>query len=346
MKRIVFIAILFPLLASAQTVTKGQSALVYSLPKTELTFHVSMELVSETPGIFYPYSERFLATTDVIKAEKKYYQLKNITFDTAIVPDAERTFTIIPSKKSLANQITVNDDGMLCGINAAPSKVTKEIRREIIEKKETAPASKLLPLSEEYMLAGSVAKMAEGAAKQIYRIRENRMDLLAGDVDNMPADGASMKAMIAEMEQQENALTELFTGKTTVETVRKSITYSPDAAVSDKVIFRFSSFQGLVSGEDLSGAPYYLTIRFDPIKTVADEKKKSKKEEVEVFTVLPVSALVKLDDGEKTFFEQQVTLPQLGILLPIPLETMDKYSKAYVSPETGRLLSVEQLPKK
>ena len=346
MKRLLFFVALLPVLVSGQTITEGKSTLIYSLPKTEFVINATVELVTENPGNFYQYSERFLATSEVITAEKKYYRMKTITMETRTLSDSERTFTIIPSKKSLANQISVNDEGILCGINVAPSKAIKEIRTERIEKKENFSNSKLLPLSEEYMLAGSVAKMAEGAAKQIYRIRENRVDLLSGDVDNMPTDGASLKTMIAEMDVQEKELTKLFTGITTVETLTQTIVYTPKTIEKDEVVFRFSSHRGIVASDDLSGAPYYLNINFEPIKTVTNESKKPKKPLIEVFTILPVTAQVRLDDGNETLYEQQVTLPQFGILLPIPLETMDKYSKAYVSPENGRLLSIEQLPKK
>lgn len=346
MKRLFLIlTIIFPFLATAQTVTEGQSTLFYSLPKTEFVINVTVELVTEKPGSFYQYSERFLATSDVITADKEFYRLKDISIEPRTVRDPERTYKIIPNKKSLANYITVNDEGMLCGVNVPPAKVVKEIRRERIERTEELEREKLLPLNEEYMLAGSVAKMAEGAAKQIYRIRENRVDLLSGDVENMPTDGASLKAVMDEMEAQEKELTELFTGKTIVKTLTQTVIYSPTSAVNDKVVFRFSSLQGVVDADDLSGVPYYLNIKYAPIKTETPEKP-AKKKDVEVFTVIPVTVDVKFDDGNKTLYEEKLTLPQLGVLVPIPFETMDKYSKAYVSPENGRLLSVEQLPKK
>ncbi len=346
MKRLILIlTIVFPFLVTAQTLTQGQSVLVYSLPKTEFVIHVDVELITEKPGTFYQYSERFLATSDVITAEKKYYQLKGISIEPRTVRDMERTYQIIPSKKSIANYISVNDDGVLCGINVEPVNLVKESRGGLTEYAKETERKKLLPLNEEYMFAGSTAKMAEGAAKQIYRIRENRVDLLSGDVDNMPTDGASLKAVLNEMDAQEKELTELFTGTTTVKPLTQTVIYSPVSAEKDKVVFRFSSLQGVVDSEDLSGVPYYLNISYNPIKTITPEKSKKKKD-VEVFTVIPVTANVKFDDGDKILYEDKITLPQLGELVPIPFGTMDRYSKVYVSPETGRLLSVENLRKK
>ena len=343
MKRLAFIFALLPILAVAQTITEGQSAIIYSLPKTEFVIEVTVEKLNEKPGKFYQYSDRFLATSDVITSDKTYYKLSEIRITPRTVPDPKRTYTIIPSKKSLATRLTVNDEGILCGINVEPAKKMIEQRIERVQDK-IYTGENLLPLNEEYMLAGSVAKMAEGAAKQIYRIRENRVDLLSGDIDNMPQDGASLKALLGEMEAQEKELTKLFVGEKTSETLTQKVVYSPSKAVEDEVIFRFSAIKGVVSKDDLSGVPYYVNIRFEPVETVQGEVKKKKTEKV--FSLLPVMAQVKLDDGENVLYEQEIILPQLGETLPIPLETMDKFSKAYVSPETGRLLSIEQLPKK
>lgn len=344
MKRFLLFILIFPFLATAQTVTEGQSTLIYSLPKTELVINVTVEKVTENPGQFYQYSERYLATSDVITSKKTYYRLKSLNVTPRTLPDKERTFTIIPAKKSITSSLSVTDDGILSGINTPPAQINREMKIIRKEGAEVKPTQKLLPLNEEYMLAGSVAKMAEGVAKQIYSIRENRIDLLAGDVEYMPTDGASMKTMIEQMNQQEEELSKLFLGTTVVEELTQEMTYTPTSAVKDEVVFRFSEFQGLVAADDLSGVPYYISISYEPVKTVVDEKKKKAKEEV--FSIIPVLADVVFDNGEKVFFQKTMTIPQLGILMPIPLETMDRYSRAFVSPETGRLLSVEQNQKK
>ncbi|MFV0390413.1 MAG: DUF4831 family protein [Paludibacteraceae bacterium] len=331
------------LLLSAQTITSGQSSLIYALPKTELVITAYIEKVTETPGEFYQYSDRYLAETNVIKAKNTFYRFKNLSVSTRTVPDKERTFSLIPGKKSLASLITVNEQGLLCGINVPSVNVANRIETP---KKlaEVEKEQKLLPLNEEYMLAGSLAKMAEGAAKQIYRIRENRIDLMAGDVEYVPTDGASMKTMIEQMNEQEKRLTELFTGSTIVEEFSQNITYIPTEAVYDQVAFRFSSFEGIVPADDLSGTPFYISVAYQPIVVEPTEKKKKVKEEV--FSILPVAAKIQIENNDNEFFNQDLVIPQLGILMPLPLETMDKYSKAYVSPETGRLLSVEQGYKK
>lgn len=61
-------------------------------------------------------------------------------------------------------------------------------------------------------MAGSTAKMAELVAKEIYNIRESKNALVRGQADNMPKDGEQLKIMLANLEEQEAAMTEMFSG--------------------------------------------------------------------------------------------------------------------------------------
>ena len=339
---LLFIALIAPFFATAQQkkqLTDGEPVLIYSLPKTVLNIQISSERITETPGEFYPYSERYLATTNVITAPKTYYRLRGITITPQTKPDSKRTFKITPVKNSHTTRITVNDKGILCGINVPPVEVPEKIP-PINPEKVSPVSSKLLPLEEEYMMAGSTVKMAEGIAKQIYSIREGRLDLLAGQAETMPKDGESMKIMLEQMDRREQELTQLFTGKTTVEALTNTITYSPDSASNADVVFRFSAFNGLSSKEDLSGTPYYITVKYNPIETATAKKKKEKGEQV--LSVLPVKAKITVEEGSNVIYNEVMDIPQLGIMVPIPLETMNKKNgKVIVSPETGRLLSIQ-----
>lgn len=350
MKRLFLtIAILLPTLLFAQkSINEGESVITYSLPKTQFVVEVVSEKITEIPGQFYQYSERFLATKDVITKPKTYYKLREIKIKTTTLPDETRTYQIVPSKRSLASNISVNDKGILCGLNIQPTNDDSVNEEVILSEKKSQESKKLLPLNEEYMFAGSVAKMAEGAAKQIYRIRENRVDLLSGDVENMPLDGSSLKTFIQQMDEQEAELTKLFVGKVEKETVSQFFAYIPTHKADSEVLFRFSDFNGLVSAEDLSGTPYYLTLNFEEIKIVPKEKKRSwfgGKDE-EIFVLLPITATVKIESLEDKLFEDNIVIPQLGVVIPMPIESIDKYSRVFVSPKTGRLLTIEQNRKK
>lgn len=221
MKRISGIFILLIILVNIQAqkglaITQGESAILYSLPKTELCIEITTEQTKQSPGIFYQYSERYLATNDVITEEKSACKLIGIKIVPKAIADAQRTYSITPQKNSPLNYISVDSKGILCGINIGNSE-TRVLEKRIIEKTQGLQSSQsnLLPLGEEFMMAGSSAKLAEGAAKQIYRLRESRMSLLTGDLEHLPADGSSLQSMLKGMNDLEQQLTELFIGQTT-----------------------------------------------------------------------------------------------------------------------------------
>ena len=118
----------------------------------------------------------------------------------------------------------LTEDGLIKSINV-PTVVTIPPKQQ-----PTLPASqrKANPrdfLTEEILMASSTAKMAELVAKEIYNIRESKNALLRGQADNMPSDGAQLKIMLDNLNLQEEAMTEMFSG--TREQGRKDIHRPP-----------------------------------------------------------------------------------------------------------------------
>jgi hypothetical protein len=320
---------------------EGESHIVYSLPKTEFCIEVQTEKAIQKQGIFYRYSERYLATNKVITEEKTTFRLKNIQVHSRAIPDANRTYNFAPSKKSEAHNISVNSKGLLCGINVPyqSESISKQHVKETIT--ETLKQSTLLPLGEEYMMAGSEAKLAEGAAKQIYRIRESRLSLLTADVEKLPADGSSLKLMLEGLNKMEKELTELFIGTTTVETQTQKIYLTPDTALNKQVLFRLSALLGVVSTDDLSGIPYYISIKPTLINLQAADPK-AKTDPAEIYTIIPASTEISIGDGINTLYSGQFFVPQFGKTIPLS-ESVLQQPKVIVrvDPQTGRLISVE-----
>lgn len=339
---IIFLAtILLPLTAQKNLVlTEGSSVFVYALPKTVLYFDVEVEKITQTPGQFYQYSQRYLATTDVITEQKVSYRVKSINMHTKVIADPDRTFQM--DTKTAVNYPIVNNQGILCGVNV-PLPEHKIVEKKIIKSETTQPvASTLLPLGEEFMMAGSTAKLAEGAAKQIYRIRESRMMLLGGDMEAQPSDGKALNTMLEGLDRTEAELTSLFTGKTNIETKIHTITYIPDSVVANQVLFRLSAQRGLVDAGDLGGVPFYISIFADSIKLQARDPK-SKPEQTSIFTVLPAKSKVKITDGSKTYLENELQVPQFGVVIPLSEKIFKlRNVKIQIDPNTGRLLSINK----
>ena len=189
--------------------TEGVPAIVYALPKTVLCFEIEIETTVQKPGVFYLYSQRYLATNQVVMEERVSSKVKGITMTTRAIPDLNRRFAVEPILNGPLNNIVVDGQGILQGVNVAV--ITEQVRAQ----KQSQPGkltaesatADLLPLTQEFMMAGSVAKMAEGAAKQIYDIRESRLNLLSGEMDHLP-DGNALKIMLSGLDRKEKELTE------------------------------------------------------------------------------------------------------------------------------------------
>ena len=320
----------------------AQSSIAYSLPKTELLVELKIEKVTQKPGPFYPYSERYLSTKNIITEAKSSYKLLEISVKTNPVPDFNRTYVVTPSKKSLLSHVTVNSDGLLCGINVPPTYVEQAEIFSLIPKQEKTEANWLLPLGEEYLMAGSTAKLAEGAAKQIYRIRESRMSILTGDLEHLPADGTSLQTMTNKLDQLESDLTELFIGKSKTEIVNHQIRFIPETASNNSVLFRLSALKGIVAVEDLTGNPFYLTVEPEMIKATSDDSKNKKTVSV-LNTVLPAITKVSIGNGSQVLYTNQFAMPQFGVVVPYADDLLTEIaSKVWVDYQTGRLLNIEK----
>lgn len=322
------------------SISEGESAIVYSLPKTVFCIEVETEKVTQKPGMFYRYSDRYLATNKVITEEKTNYRIKSIQVKTRAVPDPTRTYSFAPSSALQTSRISVNSQGILCGVNVACESVPVSPQTSNIVVKDNLNQDVLLPLGEDYMMAGSEAKLAEGAAKQIYHIRESRLNLLTADVDKLPADGESFRTMMDGLNKQETKLTELFIGQTTTETQTQTLYLTPTASMNNEVLFRLSALKGIVASDDLSGAPYYISLIPSKIQTATDSKSKSEK--AGLYSVLPASTQLSIGDGINTLYSNQFFVPQFGKTVTLP-ESLFKqpHMKVRIDSQTGRLLSIE-----
>lgn len=326
---------------SAFTITEGEPVMVYSLPKTQFCIEIEIEKTTQKTGLYYRYSERYLASTKIITEDKISYRLKTIRVKTLALPDPNRTYSFSPSVSLQTRHLTLNNKGILCGINV-PIQLEKEVSQSSeITANEALKSEVLLPLGEEYMMAGSEAKLAEGVAKQIYRIRESRLGLLTADVEKLPADGESFKTMLDGLNSLERDLTELFVGKTSIETQKQTINLIPTAAITNQVLFRLSAFKGIVPADDVSGVPYYINL-IPAVVPISTPDPKTKFEKEVLYSLLPASTQLSITDGITTLYTNNFWVSQFGKTIPLPESLFKQQAiKIFMDVETGRLLKIE-----
>jgi hypothetical protein len=191
----------------AQIVQENEAAVVYYMPKTELVVTLHYDCVTQQPGMFYQYAQRYLGATDIITESQTTYHLTNLALSTQTVADTQRAYKVTAEKGYKLHLLSLNQDGILLGYNMSkPVSASSPAPHSITTAHPTSYTTPVLPLLEEQFMASSIAKMAEGAAKQIYRIRETRLNILAGDVEHVPADGQAMQLVLDELAKQEQEL--------------------------------------------------------------------------------------------------------------------------------------------
>lgn len=323
--------------AKAQ-VSATESGIVYCMPYTQICIDVEYEELTLEKGPFYQYSERYLATKNVVTEDGVRYQISNITLRAKTTADRSRTYTLVADSK----KVVLTKEGLLYGIGVdmPQEKPAADKPKTVRLPKESAIQNPFAGLLEEQMLASSISKMAEGVAKQIYHIREARINWLCGDVDHMPADGQSLQMILQQLDNQEKQLTSLFLGNEKRRTLHKYIYLDPKD-MQDQVVFRFSAQSGVLDADDLSGEPYYLTAETEKAEYTNTNKKQKTPSPSALYYNLPGAVRLTLTDGTRTLQETRFPVAQLGISVALPASTFNNAGAILLNTKSGALICVE-----
>lgn len=331
---------------SAQTdvvtgVMRGKDyGVTYALPKTQIEIEVKVNKITYTPGEFGKYADRYLRLNNISVDPKEYWELTSVKVKPVGVPDKENVYFVKMKDKTVAPLIELTEDGIIKSINVP------------IEGKKTLPAKTIVPaqkkvnprdfLTEEILMASSTAKMAELVAKEIYNIRESKNALVRGQADNMPKDGAQLKLMLDNLEEQERAMTEMFSGTYNRKEKIYTIRLNPAKEMNNEVAFRFSKKLGVVANNDLAGEPVYITLK--NLKTVNIPLDDGKKKVDGVAYNVPGKASISLTQGKDVLFEDEVPVTQFGTVEYLAPALFNKNStiKVTFNPVTGGLVKVDR----
>lgn len=341
-----------PLMAQTKVVKKNavkanNFGITYSLPQTSLVVDAEVTKVTCKAGPYYQYAEKYLGVKDAVTEDKVYYELGKITLINKGLPDPDNTYIVEFKSGTVAPYAYLTEDGLLCAINAEYTPVESEL--DAVKRQKSAPeeVTDASVFSEELLRAGSTAKQAEVAAKQIYRIRESRLNILTGEADNLPPDGEAMKLVIQQLEEQEKALTNLFTGILTKETEHYEASVIPHDNLDKEVLFRFSNQLGIVDVDDLGGVPVYMNLKATeraPILDAKEAEKKQKSLKGIVYNV-PGKASFEILMNNKTLCKGEAQITQFGTregLAPVMFEDKKAPVKIYFYPETGAIKQIIQ----
>lgn len=314
----------------------------YALPKSVIEIEVETVKSTYIPGEFSKYAERYLRLTNISDEKEEHWDLTSVKAKSLGIPDPAKTYFVKLKDKTLAPLMELTEDGIIKTINLPLSPKAVPVKEIPVAKKAKLNARDYM--TEEILMAGSSAKMAELVAKEIYKVRESKSALLRGEVENMPKDGASMKIMLDKLDEQEQAMTELFSGTVEKETKTYKFTIAPTQDITKAVAFRFSKKLGVLGVNDLGGSPVYYTLK--NLKTVPEPVPatgKPKKIEGIVYN-LPGKAHFRVFSSQENLFEDDFMITQFGNTDTLTEELFEKKSvvKVTFNPATGGVIKIDR----
>lgn len=316
----------------------------YYLPKTMIEIEVDAINVKYTPGEFCKYAERYLRLTGISDQPEDYWEIGGIKVKPIGVPDPENVFSVKLKDKTSAPLVELTNDGIIMSINVPVSKKSVPRTPLVPATKKSKPNPRDF-MTEEILMASSTAKMAELIAKEIYNIRESKNAILRGQADNMPKDGESLKLMLAHLDEQEQAMLEMFTGTTEKETKIFNLRLVPNKNLNKEILFRFSKYLGVVGNNDLAGAPIYVNLTDLSILPAPDEKnKKDKRKPDGIIYNVPGKAKLTIYSNKKTFYEGEVPVSQFGTTEVLSNNLFNKKlgTRVIFDPVSGGLIKLEK----
>lgn len=270
MKQIAIIAsaLVISLAANAQQAQKFNASkandygLVYSLPTTALDVTIEAEFTVRKPGEFAKYAAKYLNVSNPILEPSANVTVKSVVINAVGIANPGQQY-LITLKGGQSPYIFISDENIPLAINttdiyATPSLPVPSAKAAVPTPLETPAAQQVI--TQEMLQSHSSAKRAELAAEQIYALRQSRTEIITGQADQMPPDGAAMQLVLDNISAQEQALLAMFIGTESVSTQVRTFRIVPEGDIANQVIARVSVSNGIVDPSDLSGAPVYLSL--------------------------------------------------------------------------------------
>lgn len=334
-------------------VKSNDYGVAYTLPKTQIIAKADATKTIRKAGEFYEYAERYLNISNPITTDEAIYTITDIRAGTEGIPDKEKSYLVEFRSNTTAPYVTLTKDGLICAINAdAEFANDNNLDTKSSEKKPKPLPNPNTFLSEETLRAGSKARQADLIAKQIFRLRETKSNILTGEADNMPPDGEAYKLVMEQIDEQEKALMSMFIGTETVETLSKTYTFVPgNENIQDQILFRFSKKIGFVEKDDLSGDPVRISlisnepIKQPPILSPKEQKDLDKKFSQGIIYNIPGKATFKIDFSNKTWLKKEYDIVQYGIqevLVPKMFDNNKQPVKIIFFPDLGAIKQIIQ----
>lgn len=323
----------------------GENAAVYALPRTVLNITIQARRTTTVPGPFCKYADKYLGIQDVPERETTEWDIASVEIDIYQEADPEYFFTVSNKRiknlnsmlSRLASDSLILYPGQFFKKHSFPEPDTsykdKIHFRDLSAKhnfqliNDTSHRRVFndsiyvsVPVIKQQLVRKSEEEKAEEAANYIIKIRKRKFKLISGQYDYMP-EGEALEVAVRELNKLENEYLSLFTGKSYVDSYKKTIQYIPDNSrkISKEILCRFSATDGFVDQREVRGKPVIIEIQ-DTDKTIYFERTGTPENEILAGTYvhvrLPDLAEIKLLLGDNVLNLTKAPVFQYGSVVP------------------------------
>lgn len=331
----------------AQENSFPEGATVYSLPSTALCLQVTAQKENFLAGPYAKYAQKYLGsparTTDAVN-----WTLKEISLSAKLTADNSEMHSVRLSAANATSSamfqfcsqglVVLSDSGASSSeIWRFPSAADKRVfntkdRGEnltnatatLYKNVQTEAGFSKVAVQQSEVVEKSLDKKAADAAQQIFELRKCRTQMITGDAD-ANFSGEALGAALAEIARLEDEYLSLFYGISQMsdQTMNFDVVPVKSNAKQMYIAFRVDEKEGLLPASGSSGRPVILTLtvedKIDIDAATAGFRAKSSGQLV--YYRIPVTATVRLMDGQNTLIQTRMPIFQLGEKASIPLES-------------------------
>lgn len=289
----------------------ASQGIVYYLPKSLVKVSLTIEKMTYTPGEFSAYAPILFGKEISIQPQTSY-QIKRVRLSSIGVPDEEQQYIVSFKASNPFSYVALTKEGVIAGINTdgVPSVGEKEA---LLTEGSVLPQNNLA-LPREYALATSKAKRAEIVAVKLFEMREDLLELISGKAENAPRDGVAYELAVSELKAQIAGLEALFEGATATTTIHRDFFISPEGAINNRTLARFSVQEGLLPANSTKGEP--ITFNLSPTRSLQElspeEMEKRERKLKGIIYNAPGIAEVTLRLDRKVIAKEDLPITQLG----------------------------------
>jgi len=345
----------------------------YSLPRSVLTFDITVTRIDRIAGPYAKYAAKYLGIKDPVLQNKTSYELSDISINTYSEPDPEHYYFVnlknYKASKSKSMMIALSESGLIQDLNDNSDKKVEQDKKESSNRKKIDYSETFKYFADanlvervdtiieqismdtitverrtlkRRMVEKSMEQKAKDAADFLMKIKEQRLDIITG-AQEVAYSEATVKFMSDELQRMEKEYMMMFVGITETEVLHFRYYYLPQSNLYTASIplFKFSKLKGIVNEDAPNGEMVYVHIdrarNTENLEGFVANNNNDSDAKHGFYYRIPEYAKFTIKQGNQLKAEASFLIAQFGVVTSLPA----KYSKVQFYPNSGAIRKVE-----